>query len=97
MRQLERDIGLHPFRRDPIQRFRVGTARARRILARDHVFAEVIQAHRHSGFVAGARRFNGRAQFLARDKAVRHAACHFMGSNPPAKPGAFCQSKQERA
>ena len=86
-----------PCRRDPVERFRVGGARAFRILARDHVFAEVIQAHRHSRFVAGARRFDGGRQFLAGNKPARHAARGAMGSNPAAKPGAFGQFEQQRA
>ena len=97
MRQLERDIRLDARRRDLLQRFRVGRARAFRILARDHVFAEVIQAHRHSGFVAGSRRFDGGGEFLAGDEPARHAARGAMGSNPAAKPGAFCQFEQQRA
>ena len=97
MRQLQRDISLDPLRRDLVQRFRVGGARAFRVLARDHVFAEVIQAYRHSRFVAGARRFDGRGQFLAGDKPARHASRGAMGSNPAAKPGAFGQCEQQRA
>ncbi len=97
MRQLERNVAINALGRNPVQHFRVGRARAFRVLARDNVLAKVIQAGGHSGFVASADRFNGGGQFFAGDKALRHAARCFIGSNPALKPGTFGEFEQQRA
>src|SRR5579872_1257603 len=97
MRELQRNISVDAVRRDPFQRFGVGYARAFGILTRHYVLSEVIEAYSHPGAVAGARRLNGRAQFLAGNKPVGHAPGGAIGGDPAAKPGTFSQFEEQRA
>ncbi len=72
-------------------------ARALGIFPVTDIFAQMIQAHRHSGAVAGSRGFDGQGEVLSRDKPPRPAARRAIGGDPAAKAGAFGEFEQQRA